>query len=149
MYPHALKRENPPSATLTRIFYLTFPHITTKFSLGQHPQFPFLAFCGQDNKGKISAPISALLYPTIPPPQHHFRPHTYHIPPDKVNFMPNCAITRRHALLKERFPFVSQNILSMHSSCYSFDIYANHSIHLTLSIRHRERCITSMMMVLG
>ena len=85
---------NPPSTTLTWIFWLNFP--SHPRSIFFRTTLPISIYCflhtGQQNKGKCVASISALQSPIIPPPQYLALPLPIYPPP---RWEPWCAETFR------------------------------------------------------
>ena len=110
IYLHTLMRGKYSSTSSTRLFRLNFPLHPRSNCFGQPSKLTF--FMGRTTEQgeryrthKITMNPKHANHESFPP----FPPTSY-LYPTKVIPMPCRAIPRRHALLKEIFPFVAQAI---------------------------------------
>ena len=127
MYPRALMRGNPSSATYTQLLWNPGSFLKNVIS-----QF---LWQGQQGKKRSTEPVSMLPSPTCPPPRHRALP-TYPLSPPKVKS--HIAILYRRSTThlmtphaaSGMFPFhcIAQNIFSVYLPC-SYLCYFRKPLH--------------------
>ena len=142
MYPRTFVWRNPPSNTSTQLSWTYFPlHPnsilfckTLTIVISPH-NYHFSFFAGRKTRGKSHRPL-ACYSPQPDYPHGIISPHLI-ITPLQYNHQvaPYHAIMCCRKPTEECFPCVAQNIISVHSPCSPFTVYASRPGHSTPSRR--------------